>query len=137
MTALGWITLGTTIGIVSPLIYLRARNRPPGKSAGGSADRKHPAPPGPTPSSPYAAVSIYPCLEACPAAWKIQGERFLAGQVPKLPLAECDQATCSCSYREHEDRRTGEERRDMWGHFGGFRPHHGDDKRQSKQDRRN
>lgn len=136
MTAIGWITLGTTIGIVSPWLYARVRNRSRNGSSNGGAGREKAALTGSVTKNPHAAVSLWPCLEACPAAWKIQGERFLVGKEPFLPLTGCNQSNCTCRYTEHDDRRTGEERRDNWGRFGGIEPHAGNDKRESDTDRR-
>ena len=71
-----------------------------------------------------------------PAAWKLQDEKFLAGEAPALPLADCNQRNCDCRYLDHDDRRSGEDQRDGWGQFGGFVPHAGTDKRRTTRDRR-
>ena len=42
------------------------------------------------------------CREAEVAA----EDRFLAHQVPRLPLDGCDRERCSCTYRLFDDRRT-------------------------------
>lgn len=136
MTAFGWITLGTSIGIVAPWLFIRVHNRSRNERANGGAARAQAAKARSIAKNPHAAVSLWPCLEACSAAWKMQGERFLVGKEPFLPLAGCNQANCSCRYSEHDDRRTGEERRDNWGRFGGIEPHTGNDKRASDTDRR-
>ena len=57
--------------------------------------------------SPYLATSV--SFERCScSAVKAFGEtRFLtSGTVPKLPLAECSEATCGCRYVRHQDRRS-------------------------------
>lgn len=136
MTSFAWVTVGTTIGIVSPWLYLRMKNRPR-RSLPTSADKSTRATkPGTDTTGRYAAKSFYPCLEACPAAWKLQDEKFLAGEVPALPLADCNQRNCDCRYLDHDDRRSGEDQRDGWGQFGGFVPHAGTDKRRTTRDRR-
>jgi hypothetical protein len=136
MTTIAWITFGTTIGIVSPWLYRQIKNRP--RRSLPTNTTNHPQPVGPAAGTngQHAAVSLFPCLEACPAAWKMQGERFLSGEEPALPLADCAQTTCDCRYRQHDDRRADENRRDNWGKFGGFEPHYGHDERRTRQDRR-
>ena len=42
----------------------------------------------------------------CRAAESIAGNRFLAHEVPRLPLEGCDRASCNCSYKLFDDRRT-------------------------------
>lgn len=41
----------------------------------------------------------------CQAALAIADKRFLVEQIPKLPLADCDQAQCGCGYDRFDDRR--------------------------------
>ena len=136
MTAIAWITFGTTIGIVSPWLYLRVKNRPRRSLSPRATQRTQAAGSATVTTGRYAGVSLWPCLEACPAAWKLQGERFLSGEKPTLPLAACDQATCDCRFREHDDRRAEEDRRDNWGRFGGFSPEYGKDERRAASNRR-
>ena len=136
MTAIAWITFGTTIGIVSPWLYLRVKNRPRRSLPPRVTQRTQAAGSATVATGRYAGVSLWPCLEACPAAWKLQGERFLSGEKPTLPLAGCDQKTCDCRFREHDDRRADEDRRDNWGRFGGFSPEYGKDERRAARNRR-
>ncbi len=42
----------------------------------------------------------------CAAARSIEGNRYLAHQVPKLPLENCDSADCRCTFELYNDRRT-------------------------------
>ena len=44
--------------------------------------------------------------ECCQAARKLEGQRFLANEVPMLPLDGCDAAECRCAYERFDDRRT-------------------------------
>jgi hypothetical protein len=136
MTAIAWITFGTTLGIVSPWLYLRIKNRPRSSAPPRPTQRTKTPKSGTKTTGRYAGVSLWPCLEACPAAWKLQGERFLAGQKPALPLADCDQAACDCRFREHDDRRADDDRRDNWGRFGGFSPQYGKSERRTGPNRR-
>jgi hypothetical protein len=55
----------------------------------------------------YHAVSIAPGPKCCAAANVARGKRFLSREAPKLPLAGCDRADCTCRYEHHEDRRKG------------------------------
>lgn len=57
------------------------------------------------PPSPWHAVAIQPGPKRCEAAHGLLGRRFLSREAPKLPLAGCDEAECSCRYRHHADRR--------------------------------
>jgi hypothetical protein len=137
MTAFAWITIGTTIGLLSPWLILRVKNRTPKNLPHSHSRRSQPTRIAADPvASPFEAVSLWPCLEACGAAWKLQGERFLSSKAPTLPLTSCDQATCECRYREHSDRRVDEDRRDNWARFGGFAPRAENDERRAGRDRR-
>ena len=56
-------------------------------------------------ANPFRAVSIKAGSGACTAVTALAGERFLIGQVPHLPLAECGSKSCTCKYVHHDDRR--------------------------------
>lgn len=63
-------------------------------------------------SEPWHAVTLVGRGKCCPALDSYRGARFLSGEAPRLPLAECDRPhTCTCTYRHYPDRRT-EQRRD-------------------------
>jgi hypothetical protein len=67
----------------------------------------------------HTAVEIVPGDHAgCAAVRALSGQRFLGEEAPRLPLADCDQPECSCSYRHHEDRR--DETRRATDLTGGF-----------------
>lgn len=136
MTAIGWIAFGTTVSIVSPLLYLRAKKRPRQDLPRNSSKRPNPSGHRTNSTSRYHAVSIWPCLEACPAAWKMENQRFLSTKAPTLPLGVCKQETCECRYRHYSDRRDGEDRRNQWGRTGGLLPHSGEDNCRCGRDRR-
>lgn len=136
MTAIGWIAFGTAVSIVSPLLYLRAKKRPPQVRPRNSSKRPNSPAPRTCATSRYHAVSIWPCLEACPAAWKMENQPFLSTEAPTLPLAVCNQETCECRYRHYSDRRDGEDRRNRWGRTGGLLPHSGEDDCRCGRDRR-
>jgi hypothetical protein len=69
-------------------------------------------------SNPYHAVSIVTPEKqtavlsgaACAAANACAGRRFLAAEAPQLPLPECNVSKCTCRYRHHADRRSGNRR---------------------------
>ncbi len=65
--------------------------------------------------SQWHAVSIdypdEPYEGACFAVRQLTDKRFLSDQAPVLPLADCQNDECSCSYMHHADRRSGNDRR--------------------------
>jgi hypothetical protein len=68
----------------------------------------------------YQAVSIIPCLDACPAAQMAKDTRFLVAKAPRLPLPDCaTPRSCSCRFRKYEDRRR-DEQRSPYQNVGGF-----------------
>lgn len=63
--------------------------------------------------SPYPAVKIQPCKDACQAASQTAKLIFLTSQAPKLPLNACDRiGECDCQFRHYADRRRHDDRRD-------------------------
>ena len=56
------------------------------------------------------AVTIVPGVKACAAARKLEDQRFLSREAPKLPLRNCDYPNCECHYVHHADRRSGPRR---------------------------
>ena len=62
--------------------------------------------------SPFKCVTIRLCAHPCKNAREIQTKPLLAKDAPSLPLLGCNAITCKCSFERHEDRRTGEDRRD-------------------------
>lgn len=61
-------------------------------------------------SNPWHAVTILPCPRACPAARSLGRVRYLSGEAPPLPLADCTMNACTCRYRHHQDRRSSPRR---------------------------
>ena len=68
--------------------------------------------------SDYHAVSIKFDRNACKAAQKISGRRFLSGAAPRLPLQECDVPECNCRFAHHKDRRSSTDRRSPFAASG-------------------
>ena len=62
----------------------------------------------------FLAVSLEKLSGACAAAYEIEGERFLAGATPRIPLPECDAPVCNCLFVHYNDRRLGRNRRLNW-----------------------
>jgi hypothetical protein len=59
----------------------------------------------------FQAVSVIACQQACAAASKAQGQRFLARQAPRLPLIDCSRpGDCRCRFEKFADRRRGPQR---------------------------
>ncbi len=95
--------------------------------------------------SRYRAVSLVCGENPCAAAAKLAGKRALVGQFPKTPLTLCDAAVCNCTFEHHEDRRSGEDRREILkslandkdARFNEFKSRSGKDRRRAsrKEDR--
>lgn len=62
--------------------------------------------------SPYHAVSVQAGPRACKEARALADKRYLSDEAPSLPLPTCDARVCTCRYRHHSDRRSGEPRRE-------------------------
>jgi hypothetical protein len=63
--------------------------------------------------SEYPAVRIvFSESDACSAVRKFAGQRLLSSEAPLLPLADCTQRECTCTYHHFEDRRLGSRRVD-------------------------
>ena len=68
-------------------------------------------------ASAYRGVQVMPgAAGCCSAAESMAGNRFLADEVPRLPLEDCDRASCNCSYKLFDDRRTEPRRASDVGH---------------------
>ena len=62
--------------------------------------------------NPYHAVSVRLGSDCCTEAAQLQDMRFLSTEAPHLPLAGCSSVTCGCVYQHHDDRRSGDDRRE-------------------------
>jgi hypothetical protein len=64
----------------------------------------------------YKGASIQPGEKCCQAVREIGDERFLVEAAPRLPLERCDRiGHCLCKYNNYPDRRSDEDRRDLYG----------------------
>ncbi len=94
--------------VVWILLFRRTRattkKRPPGPDRLGKVQ----------PYARFHAVSLENLSGACAAAYAIEGERFLAGATPRIPLPECDAPVCNRQFVHHNDRRLRSNRRLRW-----------------------
>ncbi len=58
----------------------------------------------------FEAVSIQIDHHPCQAARELRDKRFLAEEMPELPLPGCDRK-CECTFRYHRERRDEQNRR--------------------------
>lgn len=69
----------------------------------------------PAAGTKFHAVSLKFYPNACQAAQEMEGRRFLSSAAPRIPLADCDAPECKCRFIHHKDRRSGDDRRNVWG----------------------
>lgn len=67
----------------------------------------------PRTENPFQAVSIHPGDPCCGAARQMSSIRYLCASAPRIPLPECDVASCTCRYKHFSDRRSGRDRRSV------------------------
>ncbi|MBL4763573.1 MAG: hypothetical protein JKY93_12860 [Gammaproteobacteria bacterium] len=63
------------------------------------------------PLKTYHGITIHLCEHACKDVCHVRSQRYLASEVPALPIYGCTNPECSCTYVHHEDRRSGDDRR--------------------------
>jgi hypothetical protein len=63
--------------------------------------------------SQFRCVIFSPGNHACKSALAYQTKPILIDSAPELPLRSCDAEKCGCSLLQFDDRRTGNDRRDM------------------------
>jgi hypothetical protein len=79
------------------------------------------------------AISIEAKPLSCVAAQDLRKKRFLSNEAPALPLAGCTKrATCPCTYRHHDDRRSKAARRDGGSGISASASKHGAERRSSR-----
>jgi len=103
---LDWILIIATIGSVVFFLVLRLRHSSLrfGKKPITTAKKK------------YAGLAFVADSHCCDAATAHHERRFLTSEAPKIPLAQCsDPALCHCKYRNIDDRRISDDRRDIVG----------------------
>jgi hypothetical protein len=104
------LIIGIAALLVAVLVFLKMRSRKPVRTDEARAD------PAATTrlKNDFHAVSIRPGIFACKAARDLEGERFLSGSAPRIPLPGCDASDCTCRFSHHPDRRAGEDRRSLY-----------------------
>ena len=87
--------------------------------------------------SRYRAVRIVPATRGCPAVYAAGKQRFLLGEAPRLPLERCNQIfRCRCDYKHYADRRSGDDRRQIFGSLSQAAPMGSANKRSGRDRRR-
>jgi hypothetical protein len=104
------LIIGIAALLVAVLVFLKMRSRAPVRQDKGKTDPAATA----RLKHDFHAVSIRPGLFACKAARELEGQRFLSGSAPRIPLPRCDASDCTCRFTHHADRRTGDERRSLY-----------------------
>jgi hypothetical protein len=61
----------------------------------------------------FSCVIFSPGNHACKSALAYQTKPILVNNAPDLPLRGCNAEKCGCSLLQFDDRRTGNDRRDM------------------------
>ena len=124
-----WIVLGMAVvgGAVWFLVRRAPRDEPAVEPPPAAPPRPEPATTTETEAPPprkrsYFGASLQPGPNACDAAKALSGKRYLANEAPKLPLPDCNVATCKCQIVPHDDRRTGHDRRDSFSAYGDYHP---------------
>ena len=72
--------------------------------------------PGNTAQKKFHCVEIRKGPHACKAVQELGVTRYLSDEAPRLPVAGCTAAQCTCSFVHHEDRRE-DDRRNPYGQF--------------------
>lgn len=117
-----WILFSVLALAAAALVVYAAKPKKPGtmsrarrdirKSRPASTSRTVSRPEVVPTGEPYEAVSIVPGLVPCQAARELRDHRFLLGQEPSLPLADCTSKNCTCRLRQYLDRRHDSENGD-------------------------
>ncbi|HWM29280.1 MAG TPA: hypothetical protein VNQ14_12535 [Woeseiaceae bacterium] len=101
------LIIGIVVLIIGVFLFLRMRGRRAPIDDAVKAESRDTA----RLKADFHAVSIRPGAFACKAARELEGERFLSGTAPRIPLPDCDASDCSCRFAHHDDRRAGDDRR--------------------------
>ncbi|HZI82967.1 MAG TPA: hypothetical protein VFF44_03585 [Casimicrobiaceae bacterium] len=110
----GWITLVVVLVVVGVAgLWIYRRRSSPKASAGGPAAHKDQV-------AQWGVRIASPAKEhACPQVRGLLGKEFPLTKKPTIPVKDCPfPRECQCHYvklfdRRHEERRSGEERRQM------------------------
>lgn len=107
------LTISILLIVLLALLFFYVR----GKGSSGESDPAAKKAVKPVTTTKYHSVSIRTAGKSCSAANAIEGQRYLSSEAPQLPLADCDRPEkCRCRFIHHEDRRSGDERRNPYRH---------------------
>jgi hypothetical protein len=111
--------LGISIAAAFPLAWYFLRNDHDADANPVKQTRRSPAKveePKPARRRNFKGASIQPGDQCCQAVREISTTRFLVEEAPRLPLERCDRiGECLCKYNNYPDRRSGDDRRDLFG----------------------
>jgi len=126
----GWflIAFAGLAGVaVATYVLLRRPTSAPDKYDTGTGETGFHKPVNVTRNSPpqrkphFYASSVQPGVNCCGAVKQIAHQRYLLGEEPSLPLADCDREDCRCIMRPQDDRRSHFDRRDdRFSAYGDF-----------------
>ena len=120
MNTLSWLAAGAAVGIAMPFVTVLLQRRRDAVSVGVGAVTAGARRERIRPANPFAGVSVEHAPDcSCEAVRQLGQRRFLAVRAPALPLPGCDRARCDCRYVRHADRRTSDDRRDLYSTFDG------------------
>ena len=126
------LIIGVAALLIAVVIFLKMRSRAP-----ITHELKFPDPAATARlKGDFHAVSIRPGVFACEAARGLEGQRFLAGSAPRIPLPDCDASDCTCRFAHHKDRRDGDERRTPYPSSIGLSPGAIGEEQRNEEDRR-
>ena len=133
LTATGVLAIGSAWFFFRPL---RARSESDLPPASRWQDQSERIAQTPTTMPTHRAVAICPGAFSCEAVRQHEEKRYLSGDAPFLPLRECDQAACECTYEHLDDRRADEDRRNTYAAYSGFDPLQDKEERRVRKERR-
>ena len=97
------VTTVVLLGLIAAFLILRTKR--------GIPTRKKKVASPARPKNRYRAAAILHGNCACSAVKKIGKHRFLASEVPTIPLQDCTAQSCNCKYSRYTDRRDRDTRR--------------------------
>ncbi|HLU05805.1 MAG TPA: hypothetical protein VKZ91_04555 [Woeseiaceae bacterium] len=126
------LLIGVAVLLIAVVTFLKMRSRAPVTHELKAVDPAATA----RLKADFHAVSIRPGAMACKAARKLDGQRFLSGSAPRIPLPDCDASDCRCRFAHHADRREGDERRTPYPSSIGLNPGDVCGEQRAERDRR-
>lgn len=87
-----------SVVLVTLILLFRKLRRPSPKRSSPSAERQRAA-------EPFKGIAIVLGPAACDAVQNLEGKRFLLRNAPRLPLQNCTENNCGCTFKKLDDRR--------------------------------